>query len=100
MKQDRLQPIIRLDAIYALERSQHMVGRVQEVLVEDVNKKNSLQIVGRNPYYRLVYFEGNNASLKGRIVPMPITDTRASTRDDDVLRRCTKLSPTISISIC
>lgn len=64
-----------------------MVGRVQEVLAENINKKNPLQIVGRNPHSRLVYFEGNIASLKGRIVPMPITDARASNRDDDVRRR-------------
>lgn len=69
------------------------------VLVEDVNKKNPLQIVGRNPYSRLVYFECNIASLKGRIVPMPITDARASNRDHDVLRRQTKLSPINSMFI-
>ena len=77
VKQDRLQRIIRLGAIHALERSQRFVGRVQEVLVEDVNMKNPLQVVGRNPHSRLVYFEGNFAALKGKIVPVLITEARA-----------------------
>lgn len=99
MKEDRLQPIIRLGAIYALERPQHFVGRVQDVLEEGINKKNPLHVVGRNPHSRFC-FEGNIAFLKGRIVLMPITDARASNRDGDVLERKKKLSPINSLSIC
>lgn len=77
VKQDRLQRIIRLGAEHALERSMRFVGRVQEILVEDINPKNPQQLVGRNPHSRLVYFDGNYADLKGKIVPVLIKEARA-----------------------
>jgi tRNA-2-methylthio-N6-dimethylallyladenosine synthase len=77
VKQDRLQRIIRLGAAHALERSQRFVGRVQDILVEEINPKNPSQLVGRNPHSRLVYFEGNFSDLKGKIVPVLITEARA-----------------------
>eukprot|EP01031_Cornospumella_fuschlensis_P029006 gene29006-35011_t len=77
VKQDRLQRINRLGAQHALERSQRFVGRVQEVLVEEVNIKNPRQVIGRNPHSRLVFFEGNYQSLKGRTVQVRITEAKA-----------------------
>ena len=58
VKQDRLQRINRLASLHALERTSRFVGRVQDVLVEEINVKNPSQLVGRNPHSRLVYFEG------------------------------------------
>ena len=75
-----------------------MVGRVQEALVDNVYKMTPVQIIGWNSNSHLVYSEGNIASLKGRIVPVPITDARASYQDDDVLRSKTTLSTISSMS--
>ena len=77
VKQRRLQQINRLANVHALERSLRFVGRVQSVLVEDINIKNPLQVYGRNPHSRLVYFEGNIKELKGKIVPVKIVEARS-----------------------
>eukprot|EP00595_Chromulina_sp_UTEXLB2642_P002048 CAMPEP_0196763902 /NCGR_PEP_ID=MMETSP1095-20130614/4978_1 /TAXON_ID=96789 ORGANISM="Chromulina nebulosa, Strain UTEXLB2642" /NCGR_SAMPLE_ID=MMETSP1095 /ASSEMBLY_ACC=CAM_ASM_000446 /LENGTH=432 /DNA_ID=CAMNT_0042118123 /DNA_START=165 /DNA_END=1463 /DNA_ORIENTATION=+ len=76
VKQDRLQRIKRLSGIHALERSERFVGRIQEVLVEDVNIKNPSQVYGRNPHSRIVFFDGSINELKGKIVPVEITAAR------------------------
>eukprot|EP00596_Hydrurales_sp_CCMP1899_P003871 CAMPEP_0119044434 /NCGR_PEP_ID=MMETSP1177-20130426/31420_1 /TAXON_ID=2985 /ORGANISM="Ochromonas sp, Strain CCMP1899" /LENGTH=454 /DNA_ID=CAMNT_0007014527 /DNA_START=628 /DNA_END=1992 /DNA_ORIENTATION=- len=77
VKQDRLQRINRLGVQHAMERSLRFVGRIQEILVEEINVKNPLQLVGRNEHSRLVYFDGNYNELKGKIVPVLITEARA-----------------------
>ena len=77
VKQDRLQRIIRLGAQHALERSERFIGRVQDILVEDINPKNPQQLVGRNEHSRLTYFDGDFSALKGKIVPVLITEARA-----------------------
>jgi tRNA-2-methylthio-N6-dimethylallyladenosine synthase len=76
-KQDRLQRINRLAAEHALARTNRFVGRIQEVLVEDINPKNAAQLVGRNPHGRLVYFIGNYQQWKGQIVPVKIIEAKA-----------------------
>lgn len=76
VKQDRLYRINRLASVHALERSNRFVGRVQDVLVEDINPKNVTQVIGRNPHARLVYFAGQFSELKGKIVPVLITEAR------------------------
>ena len=75
-KQDRLQRINRLASEHALERSQRFVGRVESVLVEEVNIKNVQQVIGRLPHNRLVYFNGDISQLKGRSVPVRIVSSR------------------------
>lgn len=76
VKQDRLQRINRLGTEHALERSRRFVGRVMDVLVEDINVKNPTQVMGRIPHSRLTYFEGNIAALAGKIVKVRITEAK------------------------
>lgn len=76
IKQDRLQRINRLGTIHALKRSERFVGRVQDVLVEDINPRNLSQVIGRNPHSRQVYFEGNFAELRGQMIPVRIIEAR------------------------
>ena len=77
VKRDRLARINRLGAEHALERSSRFLNRIQEVLVEEVNLKRPAQVVGRNEHGRLVFFEGNISELKGKIVPVHITEARS-----------------------
>jgi len=77
VKQDRLQRINRLGAEHALERSTRFVGRIEEVLVEDVNIKNPRQVYGRIPHGRLIYFDGSLQELKGKIVKVLVTEAKA-----------------------
>jgi len=76
VKEDRLQRINRLASVHALERSERFVNRVMDVLVEEVNPKNPSQVTGRIPHNRIVYFTGNIANLKGKIVQIKITQAR------------------------
>jgi tRNA-2-methylthio-N6-dimethylallyladenosine synthase len=76
VKQDRLQRINRLATEHALKRSLRFVGRVEEVLVEDVNMKNPRQVYGRNPQSRLIYFDGLISELKGKLVQVRVIEAK------------------------
>ena len=77
VKSDRLQRLNHLVAVKAAERSQRYLGRIEEVLVEDQNPKNTTQVMGRTRGNRLTFFTGNLQQLKGQLVKVKITQTRA-----------------------
>ncbi len=77
VKSDRLQRLNHLVATKAAERSQRYLGRVEEVLVEEVNPKNPAQVMGRTRTNRLTFFTGNIDQLKGQLVQVKITEVRA-----------------------
>ncbi|ACK68576.1 RNA modification enzyme, MiaB family [Gloeothece citriformis PCC 7424] len=77
VKSDRLQRLNHLVAIKAAERSQRYLGRIEEVLVEDVNPKDLTQVMGRTRGNRLTFFTGDINQLKGQLVEVKITDVRA-----------------------
>ena len=77
VKSDRLQRLNHLVAIKAQERSQRYLGRVETVLVEDRNPKMETQVMGRTDGNRLTFFEGDINELKGQLVKVKITETRA-----------------------
>lgn len=72
VKYDRLQRMNQIVTESAHERSQRYVGRVEQVLVEDQNQKNSAQVIGRTPTNRPVYFEGRIEELRGKLVAVQI----------------------------
>lgn len=77
VKQDRLQRVNRLVSQKAAERSQRYLGRIEQVLVEDRNPRESGQVMGRTRTNRLVFFDGEIDSLRGKSVPVKITEARA-----------------------
>ncbi|WP_071525270.1 tRNA (N6-isopentenyl adenosine(37)-C2)-methylthiotransferase MiaB [Spirulina subsalsa] len=77
VKRDRLQRLNRLVEVKAAERSQRYAGRLEEVLVEDVNPKDLSQVMGRTRGNRLTFFKGDLRELKGKTVPVKITEVRA-----------------------
>ncbi len=77
VKGDRLQQLNHLVAIKAQERSQRYFGRRETVLVEDQNPKNPHQVMGRTDGNRLTFFTGDIHRLKGKLVSVKITETRA-----------------------
>lgn len=77
VKADRLQRLNHLVNIKASERSQRYQNRIEEVLVEDQNPKDSTQVMGRTRGNRLTFFTGNIDALKGKIVKVKITEIRA-----------------------
>ena len=77
VKQDRLQRLNHLVSQQAAARSQRYKGRTETVLVEAVNPKNPEQVMGRTRGNRLTFFPGDINTLKGKIVPVEITEIRA-----------------------
>jgi tRNA-2-methylthio-N6-dimethylallyladenosine synthase len=77
IKVDRLQRINRLVTRQATERSQRYAGRIEEVLVEEQNMKNESQVMGRTRGNRLTFFQGDIQELKGKVVPVRITEVRS-----------------------
>ncbi|MCL6435069.1 MAG: tRNA (N6-isopentenyl adenosine(37)-C2)-methylthiotransferase MiaB [Leptolyngbyaceae cyanobacterium HOT.MB2.61] len=77
VKSDRLQRLNHLVATKAAERSLRYLNRVEEILVEDQNPKDSTQVMGRTRSNRLTFFPGKIAELKGKLVNVKITEARA-----------------------
>lgn len=77
VKGDRLQRLNRLVSVTAEERSQRYLGRIEEVLVEDINSKDANQLMGRTRGSRLTFFKGDIEQLKGNLAKVKITDSRA-----------------------
>jgi tRNA-2-methylthio-N6-dimethylallyladenosine synthase len=89
VKQDRLQRINHLVSQQALARSQRYMGRTETVLVEAANPKNPQQVMGRTRGNRLAFFPGDIQQLKGQIVPIVVSETRAfSVTGDRVAALC------------
>lgn len=84
-KSDRLQRLNHLVSIKAAQRSQRYFERVEEVLVEDINPKDTTQVMGRTRGNRLTFFAGDIHELKGKIVPVKITQVRAFSLTGEVL---------------
>jgi tRNA-2-methylthio-N6-dimethylallyladenosine synthase len=76
-KADRLQRLNHLVSTTAAERSERYLGRIEEVMVEDVNPRDPSQVMGRTRGNRLTFFEGAIEELKGKTVPVKITTVRA-----------------------
>ncbi|TRU83655.1 MAG: tRNA (N6-isopentenyl adenosine(37)-C2)-methylthiotransferase MiaB [Microcystis novacekii Mn_MB_F_20050700_S1] len=76
VKSDRLQRLNHLVATKAAERSQRYLGRIEEILVEDVNPKDASQVMGRTRGNRLTFFTGELAKLRGKFVKVKITEVR------------------------
>ena len=77
VKSDRLQRLNHLVNIKASERSQRYMGRIEEVLVEAQNPKDTTQVMGRTRGNRLTFFNGDINILKGQVVKVKITEVRA-----------------------
>ena len=77
VKQDRLQRINHLVSQQAEVRSQRYQNRIETILVEAVNPRDSKQVMGRTRGNRLTFFTGDIDRLKGQIVPVKIDETRA-----------------------
>ena len=76
VKSERLQRVQKLAAEHGSERSERYVGRVVEVLVEDVNPRNPNQVMGRTRQARQAYFDGDLEALRGKLVNVLITEAR------------------------
>jgi len=77
VKKDRLHRLNHLVESGASARSRRYLNRVEQVLVEGENPKDSSQVMGRTRTNRLTFFTGDIEQLKGQQVPVQITQVRA-----------------------
>ena len=76
LKTDRLQRLNHLVSQKAAARSQRYLNTIQEILVEDLNPKNPLQVMGRTRGNHLTFFQGDINQLKAKTVKVKITQAR------------------------
>lgn len=72
VKQERLQQINRLNLQHAAERRARMLGRTEEVLIEERNVKVPTQVMGRTTHGYIVYCDGDIDELRGKLVNVEI----------------------------
>lgn len=85
VKADRLQRLNHLVGLKAGVRSQRYAHRIEEVLVEDQNPKDSTQVMGRTRGNRLTFFPGNIEDLRGQIIAVKVTEVRSFSLTGDPL---------------
>jgi tRNA-2-methylthio-N6-dimethylallyladenosine synthase len=76
IKAERLQRVQQLAQEHGLERSKRYLGKIVEVLVEDVNPRDPNQVFGRTRQGRQVFFDGSLDELEGRLVNVRIKEAR------------------------
>ena len=77
VKKDRITRLVALQNEITKELSLEYVGKIQEVLVEDVNPKKNGYVCGRTESGRLVNFPGQGSDI-GAFVPIKITSSRSA----------------------
>jgi tRNA-2-methylthio-N6-dimethylallyladenosine synthase len=74
VKKERLQRINVLVTAHAKERRSRMLGRTEEILVEERNVKIPTQVMGRTRHGYIAYFPGEIDELRGKLVNVKIED--------------------------
>jgi len=69
----RLQKLQALQEKHTLEKSNTLIGTIQEILVEGTSKNSDKEIMGRTSSWKIVNFEGSK-ELMGRLVNVRITN--------------------------
>lgn len=77
VKADRLNRLNRVVMQVADERAQRFNNRTLEILVEGPNPKDPNQAYGRSRHNKLVFFDGNGAELRGKLVDVHVNECRA-----------------------
>jgi tRNA-2-methylthio-N6-dimethylallyladenosine synthase len=77
VKQDRLQRINEVNKRHAAQRRARMMGRVEEVLVEERNVRVPTQVMGRTRHGYIVYCNGDIDELRGKLVQVKMDTCQA-----------------------
>jgi tRNA-2-methylthio-N6-dimethylallyladenosine synthase len=70
-KEDRLKALLELQGKISLERNKPAEGKILEVLVDGVNKKDAVMLTGRTRTNKVIVFEGDKR-LVGKLVHVRI----------------------------
>ncbi|MCP5464986.1 MAG: tRNA (N6-isopentenyl adenosine(37)-C2)-methylthiotransferase MiaB [Deltaproteobacteria bacterium] len=72
VKAKRLQVLQDLDREICFEKNKAEVGRVEDVLIEDIYEQSENTLKGRTPHNKIVHFDAPGRTI-GQIVPVKIT---------------------------
>ena len=84
-KEKRLYELNELINNYSLMNNKKYVDKVEKVLVEGINEKDSSKLFGYTETMKLVNFEGSQ-DLIGQIVDVQITDAKSFSLDGKLKR--------------
>ena len=79
-KEQRLYKLNDLINNYSLENNKKYIGKIEKVLVEGINDKDSNKVYGYTETMKLVNFVGDE-SIIGKIVDVEITDAKSFSLD-------------------
>ena len=85
VKQRRLEEVIKLQQQHSKERNEEWLGKVCEVLVENVSKKSTDHLSGRNSQNMMVVFPKDNVKV-GEYVQVKISNCTAATLLGEVVK--------------
>ncbi|MGE5673528.1 MAG: MiaB/RimO family radical SAM methylthiotransferase, partial [Mycobacterium leprae] len=85
-KKERLQRLIEVQNRNSLKRNQERMGRVEEILVEGLDKGKTDVVFGRTRGNILVTFPGDE-SMRGQVVPVRITKANTWTLEGELATR-------------
>ncbi len=74
----RLQRLIEMQRKITLEKYQKQIGKIVEVLVENISKKSDEEVSGKTDDFKICVFPGSK-DLIGKFVRVKITDATAGT---------------------
>lgn len=77
VKKQRITELVNLQNAITKELSEEYIGKVEEILVEDVNLKKAGYVMGRTESGRLVNFKGGN-DLVGQFVNVKINTSKSA----------------------
>jgi tRNA-2-methylthio-N6-dimethylallyladenosine synthase len=75
---DRLQRLIEMQRKITFDKYQNQIGKVVEVLVENLSKKSDEEVSGKTSDFKICVFPGSQ-DLIGKFVKVKITDATAGT---------------------
>jgi tRNA-2-methylthio-N6-dimethylallyladenosine synthase len=84
VKKDRLIRLIELQNKISLEKSAELKGKVVEVLIEGVSKRDPNKLTSRTRTNKVVHFIGDE-SLIGKLANVKITETKAWTMQGELV---------------
>jgi len=84
VKKDRLIRLIELQNKISLEKSAELKGKVVEVLIEGVSKRDPNKLTSRTRTNKVVHFVGDE-SLIGKLANVKITETKAWTMQGELV---------------
>lgn len=77
LKQERLRRMNVVVKEHAEERRARMVGRTEEVLIEERNVRIPTQVMGRTRHGYIVYCDGDIDELKGKLINVKIETSKS-----------------------